>query len=87
MGCQLMDGTPWERCRGLVVKASGWQSFDLHFETNLRAFMAAPMWCSWDAIPVFIDPDWFWMGVGSLRTLEGGYGRGLAVGSLRKTRL
>ncbi len=32
-------------CRGLMVKASGWQSFDRQLEPYLRAFMAAPLWC------------------------------------------
>ncbi len=34
-----------EGCRGLVVKASGWQSFGRQFEPCLRAFMPAPVWC------------------------------------------
>ncbi len=34
-------------CRGLImmVKALVWQSFDRQFESYLRAFMAAPLWC------------------------------------------
>ena len=32
-------------CRGLMVMASGWQSFDRQFEPYLRAFMAAPLRC------------------------------------------
>jgi hypothetical protein len=37
---------PWHDlmgCRGLMVKALGWQSFDRQFEPCLRAIMAAPL--------------------------------------------
>jgi hypothetical protein len=37
-----------EGCRGLVVKASCWQSFDCQFDpynVYLSALMAAPLWC------------------------------------------
>jgi hypothetical protein len=30
---------------GLVVMASGWQSFDCRFDPYLHAFMAASLWC------------------------------------------
>jgi hypothetical protein len=30
----------------LMVKASGWQSFDRHFEPYPRAIKVAPLWCS-----------------------------------------
>jgi hypothetical protein len=40
----------WE-CRGLVVKASRWQSFDRHFEPYPRATKAAPLRCGLDAVP------------------------------------
>jgi hypothetical protein len=36
---------PLEGCRGLMVMASGWQSFDRQYEPYLRAFMAAPLRC------------------------------------------
>jgi hypothetical protein len=32
-------------CRGLMVMASGWQSFDRQFEPYLLAIMAAPLRC------------------------------------------
>ncbi len=41
--------TIWPRwlldCRGLMVMASGWQSFDRQFKPYLRTFMAAPLRC------------------------------------------
>ncbi len=30
---------------GFVVKAAGWQSFDLQFEAVLRAYKVGPSWC------------------------------------------
>ena len=33
-------------CRGLMVKASGWQSFDRQFDPYPRAIKVAPLWCS-----------------------------------------
>jgi hypothetical protein len=35
-----------EGCRGLMVKASGWQSFDRQFDPYPRAIKVAPLWCS-----------------------------------------
>ncbi len=35
-----------EGYRGLMVKASGWQSFDRQFDPYLRAIKVAPLWCS-----------------------------------------
>ncbi len=40
-------------CRGLVVKASDWPSFDHQFGPYPRAIKAAPLWCGLDAVPNF----------------------------------
>ncbi len=37
---------PVNICRGLMVKASGWQSFDRQFDPYPRAIKVAPLWCS-----------------------------------------
>jgi hypothetical protein len=46
--CNLSKG-----CRGLVVKASDWPSFDRQFKPYPRAIMAAPLRCGLDADPNF----------------------------------
>ncbi len=40
-------------CRGLVVKTSGWPSFDRQFEPYPRSIKAAPLRCGLDAVPNF----------------------------------
>jgi hypothetical protein len=45
LGCNVHCSYYKVGCRGLMVKASGWQSFDRQFEPCLRAFMAAPLRC------------------------------------------
>ncbi len=40
-------------CRGLVVKASGWPSFDRQYEPYPRAIKAVPLRCGLDAVPNF----------------------------------
>ncbi len=46
-------------CRGLMVKASGWQSLDRQFEPYLRAFMAAPLWCGLRWMVEYIAPVFY----------------------------
>ena len=40
-------------CRGSVVKASGWPSFDRQFKPYPRAIKAAPLRCGLDTVPNF----------------------------------
>ncbi len=49
----------WSRC--LVVKASGWPSFDRQFGPYPRAIKAAPLLCGLDAVPNFDGRIHQWM--------------------------
>ncbi len=42
----LKDYYIYQGCRGLMVKASGWQSFDRQFDPYPCAIKVAPLWCS-----------------------------------------